>query len=59
MMRVTGLVSLLAGAMFMLLPFYAHLVPFVRFTVSDGRLVGGLLIALGAIALAISRRNEI
>ena len=57
-MRITGLSSLLVGALFMLLPYHAHRVPFVNFSADDGRLVGGLLIALGAIALAISRENE-
>jgi hypothetical protein len=58
-MRATGLASLLAGALFMLLPFYARLVPFVHFSADDGRLVGGLLVALGAIALAVSGKREI
>lgn len=57
-MRATGLCALLAGVIFMLLPFYTHQIPFVRFSAEDGRLVGGLLVALGAIALALSRQGE-
>jgi hypothetical protein len=57
-MRVTGLCALLVGVIFMLLPFYTHQLPFVSFSADDGRLVGGLLVALGAIALAISRQSE-
>jgi hypothetical protein len=57
-MRITGLITLIAGIVFLLLPAYSASIPFVHLSSDDGRLVGGLLVALGAIALGISTAGD-
>jgi hypothetical protein len=57
-MRVLGLATLVVGIIFMLLPAYAHYLPLLNVSADNGRLLGGLLIALGGIALAISTQHD-
>ena len=58
-MRIVGLALVLAGLILFVLPQYAQYVSALRnMHAGDLRLWGALLLAGGAIALALSRRGE-
>jgi uncharacterized protein YjeT (DUF2065 family) len=58
-MRVAGLALVLAGLILFVLPQYAQYASFLRnMHAGDLRVWGALLLAAGAIALALSRRSE-
>ena len=52
-MRAVGLAALLLSVLFFLFPFYHTYVSFLRLSVGETRLLGGLLLAVGALTLAI------
>jgi len=54
-MRAIGLAALLLSVLIFLLPWYDQWVPFIRISTQDTRIVGGLLLAVGAITLAVYR----
>lgn len=56
-MRSVGLAALLLAVLFLLFPFYRQWLPHIRITTEDSRLLGGLLLAVGALTLAVFRRR--
>lgn len=56
-MRIIGLLSLLAGCVILMLPMFSQLLHRTM-TVADGALIGGALLCLGIAALALSRRTS-
>lgn len=54
-MRAVGLGAILLGVLALLYPYYAEWAPFITMGASDTYLVGGLLIAVGGLTLAIHR----
>ncbi len=54
-MRSVGLAFILVGVLVFLFPFYGEWVPVISFTPSESQLFGGLLVAVGALTLAIHR----
>lgn len=54
-MRSVGLAALMLAILILLFPFYRQWVPHIRFSTEDTRLFGGLLLALGALTLAVFR----
>ena len=57
-MRSVGLLALLLSVLFFLFPFYREWVPFIVIGTSDSRLVSGVLLAVGALSLAIYSRQQ-
>ena len=57
-MRSVGLLALLLSVLFFLFPFYREWVPFIVIGTSDSRLVAGVLLAVGALSLAIYSRQQ-
>lgn len=57
-MRSVGLAALLLSVLFFLFPYYHHWVPFIVLGTNDSRLVAGLLLATGALSLAIYSRQQ-
>lgn len=55
-MRSVGLAALLLSVLIFLFPWYDHWVPFMTISANDSRLLGGLLLAVGALTLAVYRR---
>ncbi len=56
-MRSVGLAALLFAILLLLFPFYRQWVPHIRITTEDSRLLGGLLLAVGALTLAVFRHR--
>jgi hypothetical protein len=56
-MRSVGLAVLLLAILFLLFPFYRQWVPHIRISTEDSRLLGGLLLAVGALTLVVFRRR--
>ncbi len=56
-MRSIGLTALLLSVLIFLYPWYRHIVPVLDISNNDTRIVGGLLLAFGAILLAVDRRR--
>jgi hypothetical protein len=56
-MRSVGLAALLLAVLFLLFPFYRQWVPHIRISTEDSRLLGGLLLAVGGLTLAVFRRR--
>lgn len=56
-MRSVGLAALLLAVLFLLYPFYRQWLPHIRITTEDSRLLGGLLLAVGALTLAVFRHR--
>jgi hypothetical protein len=56
-MRSVGLAALLVAILVLLLPFYRQWVPHLPLSIGDSRLLGGLLLAVGAVTLAIFRNR--
>ena len=56
-MRSVGLAFLLAGTLFLLFPYYREWVGFVRMSLTDSRVIGSLMVATGALALAVAARR--
>ena len=54
-MRAVGLTALLLGVLAFLFPWYRQYVPFIHIDPNDTRVMGGLLVAVGALTLAIHR----
>lgn len=54
-MRAIGLAALLLSVLMFLFPWYDQWVPFIRISSQDTRILGGLLLAVGAITLAVYR----
>ena len=57
-MRSVGLAALRLSVMFFLFPYYREFVPFIIIGTNDSRLVGGLLLAVGALSLAVYSRQQ-
>jgi len=55
-MRAIGLAAILLGLLSLMIPLYREWVPFIDVSDDDARLMGGLLIAVGALTLAVHRR---
>jgi uncharacterized protein YjeT (DUF2065 family) len=55
-MRSVGLAVILLSVLFFLFPYYREWVPFIHLATNDTRIIGGLLLAVGALTLAIYRR---
>jgi hypothetical protein len=56
-MRSVGLAALLLAIVFLLFPFYRQWVPYIRISTADSRMLGGLLLAVGALTLVVFRRR--
>lgn len=56
-MRSIGLAAILLGVLILLFPFYRQWVPYIHITSEDSRLLGGLLLAVGALTLAVFRNR--
>jgi hypothetical protein len=56
-MRSVGLAFLLFGTLFFLYPLYRDWVGFIRLSHIDSRVLGGLMVACGALAIAVDRRK--
>jgi hypothetical protein len=56
-MRAVALAFLLFGTLFFLFPLYDDWVRWIRISSDDSRLIGGLMVACGALALAIQHRR--
>ncbi|MDB5538831.1 MAG: hypothetical protein JWQ89_558 [Devosia sp.] len=54
-MRSVGLGAILLSVLVFLFPWYGDWLPFISLSTSDSRIVGGLLLAVGALTLAIHR----
>lgn len=54
-MRSVGLAAILLGVLVFLFPYYGDWVPFITLKPSESQIFGGLLVAVGALALAIYR----
>ena len=57
-MRSVGLAAILLSVLILLFPFYRQWVPHVRLSTEDGRLLGGALLAIGALTLAVFRKTS-
>lgn len=57
-MRSIGLAAILLAVLILLFPFYRHWLPYIRITTEDSRLLGGLLLAVGALTLAVFRNRQ-
>jgi dipeptide/tripeptide permease len=55
-MRSVGLAAILLSVLVFLFPWYGDWLPFISLSSKDTRIFGGLLLAVGAITLAIYRR---
>ena len=56
-MRSIGLAALLLSVLVFLYPWYRHWAPVLDISNNDTRIVGGLLLAVGALTLAIHSRR--
>lgn len=56
-MRSVGLAAILLSVMILLFPFYRQWVPHIRLSIEDSRLLGGALLAVGAVSLAVFRNR--
>ena len=56
-MRSVGLAALLLAILVLLFPFSRQWVPPIRISTEDSRLLGGLLLAVGALTLVVFRRR--
>ncbi|MGV3491319.1 MAG: hypothetical protein ACO1OG_08360 [Devosia sp.] len=54
-MRAVGLAAILLGVLTILFPYYEEWVPVVTLSTTDSYMFGGLLMAVGALTLAIYR----
>ena len=54
-MRSVGLAALLLSVLLFLYPWYRHWAPVLDISNNDTRIVGGLLLAVGALTLAVFR----
>lgn len=54
-MRAIGLAALLLSVLIFLFPWYHQWVPLIHISSQDSRILGGLLLAVGAITLAVHR----
>lgn len=59
-MRIVGLVFLVLGVLFYLVPTYQDLLPFARnlLAVVDTRVVAAILVVLGLLSIFVSRRDD-
>lgn len=55
-MRSVGLAAILLSVLVFLFPWYGDWVPVIAMSTGETRIIGGLLIAVGAITLAIYGR---
>lgn len=56
-MRSVGLAVILLSVLILLFPFYRHWVPHFRLSTDDSRMLGGTLLAVGALTLAVFRNR--
>lgn len=54
-MRSVGLAAILLSVLLFLFPWYREWIPFIRFSAEDTRLLGGLVLAVGALTLVVYR----
>jgi hypothetical protein len=54
-MRSVGLAAILLSVLVLLFPFYRQWVPYVRLATGDSRILGGCLLAIGALTLMVFR----
>ena len=57
-MRSVGLAAILLSVLILLYPFYRQWLPHIRFSIEDSRLLGGALLAIGAITVSVFRRQS-
>ena len=57
-MRSVGLAAILLSVLILLFPFYRQWVPHIRLSIEDGRLLGGALLAIGALTLTVFRNQS-
>jgi hypothetical protein len=57
-MRSVGLSAILLSLVFFLFPFFREWLPFIVMGTNDSRLVAGLLLAVGALSLAVYSRQQ-
>ena len=55
-MRAIGLAALLLGALALVYPIWDQWLTMIRLSAPDAQLLGGLLVAVGALTLAIHRQ---
>lgn len=56
-MRSVGLAAILLSIMIILFPFYRQWVPHIGLSTEDSRILGGCLLAIGALTLAVFRKT--
>ncbi len=56
-MRSVGLAAILLSVLIILFPFYRQWVPYIRLSTEDARILGGCLLAVGALTLAVFRNR--
>lgn len=56
-MRSVGLAAILFSVLLLLFPFYRQWVPHIGLTTVDSRILGGCLLAIGALTLAVFRNR--
>ena len=57
-MRSVGLAAILLSVLILLFPFYRHWVPYIRLATDDSRILGGALLAVGALTLVVFRNRS-
>ena len=57
-MRSVGLAAILLSVLIILFPFYRHWMPYIRLSTDDSRILGGVLLAIGALTLAVFRNRS-
>jgi|EndMetStandDraft_5_1072996.scaffolds.fasta_scaffold4643728_1 hypothetical protein len=56
-MRSVGLAAILLAVLIFLFPWYHQWLPYLRLSIGDSRLLGGLSLAVGALTLIIYRNR--
>lgn len=57
-MRSVGLAAILLSVLVILFPFYRQWLPYIRLSTEDSRILGGSLLAIGALTLVVFRSRS-
>ncbi len=57
-MRSVGLAAILLSVLVILFPFYRQWLPYIRLSTEDSRILGGCLLAIGALTLVVFRNRS-
>ena len=57
-MRSVGLAAILLSVLILLFPFFRQWLPHIRLSTEDSRLLGGALLAIGALTVSVFRRQS-